>query len=76
MDYWVSVLIQDSENSQPWVSKMQDSCSSLSEAKEAIEKYRNNYRVLFAWVDTYGENEVKTTVFHECYVDTLGNLNQ
>lgn len=55
---------------------MSDSCSSLSEAKEAIEKYRNNYRVLFAWVDTYGENKVKTTVFHECYVDTLGNLKQ
>lgn len=76
MDYWVSVLIQDSENSQPWLSRMLDSRSSLSEAKEIIEKYRNNYRVLSAWVDTYGENEVKTTVFHECYVDTLGDLNQ
>ena len=76
MDYWVSVLIQDSENSQPWLSWMLDSRSSLSEAKEIIETYRNNYRVLSAWVDTYGENKVKTTVFHECYVDTLGNLNQ
>lgn len=76
MDYWVSVLIQDSENSQPWLSRMLDSRSSLSEAKEIIEKYRNNFRVLSAWVDTYGENKVKTTVFHECYVDTLGDLNQ
>ena len=76
MDYWVSVLIQDSENSQPWLSRMLDSRSSLSEAKEIIEIYRNNFRVLSAWVDTYGENKVKTTVFHECYVDTLGNLNQ
>lgn len=76
MDYWVSVLIQDSENSQPWLSRMLDSRSSLSEAKEVIELYRNNYRVLSAWVDTYGENKVKTTVFHECYVDTLGDLKQ
>ena len=76
MDYWVSVLIQDSEHSQPWLSRMLDSRSSLSEAKEIIEKYRNNFRVLSAWVDTYGENKVKTTVFHECYVDTLGDLNQ
>ena len=76
MDYWVSVLIQDSENSQPWLSRMLDSRSSLSEAKEIIEKYRDNYRVLSAWVDTYGENKVKTTVFHECYVDTLGDLKQ
>lgn len=76
MDYWVSVLIQDSENSKPWLSRMSDNCSNLSEAIEVIEKARNNYRVLSAWVDTYGENKVKTTVYHECYVDTLGNLNQ
>lgn len=76
MDYWVSVLIQNSENSKPWLSRVSDSCSNLSEAIEVIEKIRNNYRVLSAWVNTYSENKVKSTVYHECYVDTLGNLNQ
>lgn len=73
--YWVSVLIQDTENSKPWLSSMTDSCISLNKAKNIIEKYRTNYRVLSAWIDTFDENNQKSTVLHECYIDTLGNIS-
>jgi hypothetical protein len=65
--YWVSLIIQDKENSKPWLCAMSECCLSLDEAKKLIDQQRKNYRVLSAWVDTYYE-EVKETVFHECYI--------
>ena len=70
--YWVSLLIQDSENSQPWLCAMTDSCISMKEAMDDVNKGRENYRVLSAWIDTFDEDNKKTTVFHECYVDAIG----
>lgn len=72
--YWVSLLIQDTKNSKPWLCSMTNSCLSLEKAKEVIEKGRNNYQVLSAWIDTF-DNKVKTTVFHECYVNTIGDVH-
>lgn len=72
--YWVSFLIQDTENSIPWLCAMQNACLSLEKAKEIIEKGRSNYRVLSAWVDTFDDNNVKTVVFHECYINSMGYL--
>ena len=34
--YWVSLLIQDTENSKPWVSAMSSGCANLGEAMETI----------------------------------------
>lgn len=73
--YWVSLLIQDTENSKPWLCAIGDSCLSLEKAKEVIEKGKSTYRVLSVWVDTFDDDNVKTTVFHECYVNTLGMIN-
>ncbi|NLK72934.1 MAG: hypothetical protein GX285_07955 [Clostridiales bacterium] len=73
--YWVSLLVQENEKSKPWLCSMTSSCLSISEAMSVIEKGRKNYRVLSAWVDTY-ENNVKSIVFHECYVDAVGNIEQ
>lgn len=73
--YWVSFLIQDTENSKPWLCSITDGCNSLNKAKDIIQAKYNNYRVLAAWIDTYDENNIKSTVFHECYVDVLGNIH-
>lgn len=73
--FWVSCLIQDTENSKPWLCAMTDSCSSLEEAQKVIKKGRSNYRVLSSWVDTFDENNNKTTVFHKCYVDSIGTVS-
>lgn len=74
--YWVSLLIQDSENSQPWLCAMTDSCISMKEAMDDVNKGRENYRVLSAWIDTFDEDNKKTTVFHECYVYAIGKVHE
>ena len=74
--YWVSLLIQDTENSKPWLSSMSSGCTSFEEAMETIKRGRNNYRVLCAWIDTFDENDNKSTVFHECYVNAIGNVDR
>lgn len=41
---------------------------------ETIKRGRSNYRVLCAWIDTFDKNNDKSTVFHECYVNAIGNV--
>lgn len=72
--YWVSLLIQDTEKSKPWVCAMSDGCISLEQALKIVQTGRQNYRVLSAWIDVFDENSNKSTVFHECYVDAVGNI--
>lgn len=72
--YWVSLLIQDKENSKPWVCSMSTGCISFEGAMELIKKGRSAFRVLSAWIDTFDDNTNKTTVFHECYVNVIGNI--
>lgn len=73
--YWVSLLIQDNEHSKPWLCSMTDSCVSIDDAMDTIRKGRDNYRVLSAWVDAFDKDNEKHTVFHECYVDAVGNVH-
>lgn len=72
--YWVSLLIQDTENSKPWLCAMTDSETSLKSAMETIKRGRENYRVLSAWIDTFDENNQKETVYHHCYTNAIGEL--
>ena len=74
--YWVSLLIQDNEHSEPWLAAMTDSCISMKEAMDDVNKGRENYRVLSGWIDTFDEDNKKTTVFHECYVDAIGKVHE
>ena len=74
--YWVSLLIQDNEHSEPWLAAITDSCISMKEAMDDVNKGRENYRVLSAWIDTFDEDNKKTTVFHECYVDAIGKVHE
>ena len=74
--YWVSAIIQDEGDKRAWLSAMSDSVLSIDKAMETIEKARNNYTVLSAWIDTFDENSVKQTVFHECYVNALGYVEK
>ncbi len=73
--YWVSFIIQDYEDSRPWLCALNESCGSIEEAKEAIHKQRENYRVLSAWIDVFNQDNVKTTVFHKSYINSIGILS-
>lgn len=72
--YWVSILIQNSEDKRAWSCSFTTPALSLDEANKQIENGRKNYRVLSAWIDTFNSNDERITVFHECYVDVFGNM--
>lgn len=72
--YWVSLLIQDTEHSKPWVCAMTDGYINFEEAIKVIKKGRKRYRVLCAWIDSFDENGNKSTEFHECYVNAIGRV--
>lgn len=74
--YYVSVIIQNKGDNRPWLCAMTDSQNRLEDAMETITRARNNYNVLSAWIDAFDENNVKQTVFHECYIDILGNIHK
>ena len=73
--YYVSLLIQDTENSKPWLLAMTDVCLSVEVAIKVIESAKQTYRVLSAWIDTFDWQGNKSTVFHKCYVNAIGNVN-
>ncbi len=72
MLYWVSAIINDDKPSLI-------ACSSgeinLENALKTIENIRQNHIVLSAWIDTFDINNNKNTIFHECYVNALGQLD-
>ena len=75
-NYWVSLLIQDCENSKPWLAEMQTCSLTLKDAMKVIRIGRENYRVLSAWIDCFDKKNEKTTIFHECYVNAIGNVER
>lgn len=75
-NYWVSLLVQDYENGKPWLVEMQTCSLTLKDALKVIHTGRNNYRVLSAWIDCFDKNDEKITIFHECYVNAIGNVER
>lgn len=65
--YYVSTLIQD-ENKEIWLSAMSDCVLSIEEAMKLIEKSRNNYNVIAAWIDSFDDNDTKKIEYHKCYI--------
>lgn len=72
--YWVSCLVQYEGKSRH--IGMLDPCLSMEKAIEIIKRTRENYEVLSAWIDTFDDDGNKHIEFHECYVDTVGNIKQ
>lgn len=69
--YWVSALIYE-EGKKPWLLALSDSCIGLDKAMEAVKDIRSKHNVISAWIDKFHGDDVKTTVFHECYVNAFG----
>lgn len=65
--YYVSALIQG-ENKEVWLSAMSESVFSMTEAMKLIEKSRNNYNVISAWIDSFDDNDTKKIEYHKCYI--------
>lgn len=74
--YWVSCIIQEKTDKRAWLCSMSDCALSMDEAMETIRKARKNFTVLSAWIDTYDKDNVKHTVFHDCYINALGDVQK
>lgn len=73
--YWVSLIIQEDEETKPWLCSKSTGFLTIEEAYKEIKFMREHDRVLSAWIDIY-DNEKKKTVFHECYVDVFGYISK
>lgn len=70
--YWVSCIIQDKEDTAPWLCACSTCQLSLDEAMKIVESYKYNWRVLTIWVDCYDDSDNKSVVYHECCIGTIG----
>lgn len=73
MRYWASGIAFDEKNDKkPWLWFCSTCNLSLEEAMETIKKAKENFGLVSAWVDAYDKNDKKTTVYHECFIDSFG----
>ena len=74
--FWVSLIIQEDEKTKPWLCSKSTGYLTIEEAHKEIQFMKEHDRVLSAWINTYDENGNKTTVFHDCYIDVLGQIQK
>lgn len=74
--FWVSGIVQNESDKKPWLLAMSEGELTMDKAKESINFMKENYNVLSVWIDTFDENNVKETVFHECFIDAFGHTVQ
>lgn len=72
--FWVSLIIQEDEDAKPRLCSKSTGFLKMEEAYREIQFMKEHYIVLSAWIDVFDENNVKQTVFHECYIDAFGDI--
>lgn len=70
--FWVSFIFQDGERGSACQAVLYDSFLTIEEAIGAINRELQKHTLLSAWIETYDADNVKTIVFHECYVNAFG----
>lgn len=73
--FWVSLIIQEDEGAKPWLCSKSTGFLKIEEAHKEIQFMREHDRVLSAWINVY-EDEERKTVFHECYIDVFGRIQE
>ena len=66
--YWVSLLIQDTENSKPWLSAISSGYVSLEEARGMIYSGRGYYRLLSVLIFICSGVSAKAIAFIHYYL--------
>lgn len=72
--YWVSAIVQNKSDKRAWLCAMSEGELSLDKAMQVIDRLKEINTVLSAWIDMFDENGIKTTVYHNCYINTFGDL--
>lgn len=73
--YWVNAIVLNLGTRKPCHIANSTACEDLNQAKSMISRLSNQFELISAWIDKI-EDDVKITVFHECYVDALGNIRK
>lgn len=73
--YWVSAIVLNDGDKKPRLLAYGSCQLSLKMAMKEIEQVKALFTTLSAWVDMFDENNVKQTVFHECYVNAFGDID-
>ena len=73
--YWVSAIVLNDGDRKPWLLAYGSCQLSLAKAMKEITHVKDTFTVLSVWIDAFDENDVKQTVFHECYVNAFGDID-
>ena len=73
--YFTSAIVQGGMTRKPCLLAMSEGELSLEKAIDNVVFVKTHYTVLSAWIDMFDENNVKQTVFHECYVNAFGDID-
>lgn len=74
--YQVSAIIQNEYNPKPWLYTTGKEELNLSKIIEVVDYIRERNTALSMWIDVYDEDNNKQTIFHECYVNCFGQINE
>ena len=74
--YWVSGIVQYHGDPKPSLLSISDSCLTLEEAMKEIDLMRGHphYKTISAWIDVFDENNNKTVVYHESFINVFGDF--
>ena len=73
--YWVSAIILNDGDKKPWLLTYGSCQLSLKMAMKEIAQVKSTFTTLSAWVDMFDEKNIKQTVFHECYINAFGDID-
>ena len=73
--YWTSAIIWNESYGRPWLLALASCQFNLEKAMEEVTHIKTTFHTLSAWIDMVDENNNKQTVFHECYVNAFGDID-
>ncbi len=74
MLYWASAIIINENNKKPKLYTTNMGEFNFDKAMTIIDKLKENNIVLSAWIDVFDKDNIRKTVYHDCFVDIFGNL--
>ena len=72
--YWVSAIVEHDGDKKPCLLSINQAELGLDKAMEVVERIKKDYTVLSIWIDVFDKQDVKSTVYHECYLNAFGDI--
>jgi len=81
-EFWINFILKRTDKytkeTKIWHSPVSSSMNTIDAARNEIELMRKlkDQEVVSAWIDIYDNENNKTTVFHDCYINFVGNIEK